>query len=123
MENFTENLPLQIRVAMARQWMTGVALEVSLRVNNSPEELPEALRKPLDLITEDMADCALAALMTLETDMKNHLLWEVSHQCLCRSVIGFQTNPHSPTDTLSQNYPTKKEVFSFTFIYKFKHTN
>ena len=79
MDCFTADLPLQIRVAMARQWMTAVALEMGLK-NQPDEELHEALHL-VDFITEDMADVGLDALTTLDSDLGHLLLTEVSNQC------------------------------------------
>ena len=79
MDCFTADLPLQIRVAMARQWMTAAALEMGLR-NQPDENLPEALHL-VNFITEDMADVGLDAITTLDGDLGNLLLFEVADQC------------------------------------------
>ena len=80
MDCFTADLPLPVRVSMARAWMTARALELGLS-NQPEEELNEALRGFIDLATDDLVDCGLDAMATLDGDMGNMLLIEVANQC------------------------------------------
>lgn len=81
MNCFTADLPLSVRVAMARAWMTARALELWLKNHSPKEELHEALQGPVDFITDDLTDCGLDAITTLDGDMETMLLMEVANQC------------------------------------------
>ena len=65
---------------MARAWMTVRALELGLE-KQPEEELHEALRQPVSLVTEDLVDFGLDAMTTLSGDMCDMLLLEVAAQC------------------------------------------
>lgn len=90
MELFTEELPLKVRVAMARHWVTGHALELS--IGGQPDDnLPEQLHGAQSLITEDAIDIGIDAFATLSSETIRLMIDEVASECVvCPSCLADQ---------------------------------
>lgn len=87
MDLFTEELPLRIRIAMARHWATGHALELSIG-GQSADNLPEQLHGAQSLLTEDAIDIGIDAFATLSGETMHLMVDEIASECMaCPSCL------------------------------------
>lgn len=92
-DSFTAELPLTVRIGLARAWIYGVASEASLG-SLPKDELPEQLWT-INLISEDTADIGFDALMTLGSELAYSLVAEaaacalICPDCLAAAVLGW----------------------------------
>lgn len=101
MELFTEELPLKIRLAMARHWVTGHALELSIQ-GQPDDELPEQLHGAQSFLTEDAIDIGIDAFATLSAEMMRLLVDDVAHKCIvcpnCLADLIFDRDEQEDTE-------------------------
>jgi hypothetical protein len=81
MDLFTKELPFKVRVAMARHWITGHAIELSIG-GQPADSLPKELQCLQTLVTEDMVDIGIDALATLNAQTIQLMIDEVAHECM-----------------------------------------
>lgn len=86
-QSITTELPVSVRVALARAWVLALACERSL--NGQPRDCVSQRLWSIDFITEDLADAGRSALVSLSVDHAAQIVKESADIALvpCRDLL------------------------------------
>jgi hypothetical protein len=106
-KSLTEDLPPQVRVALARAWVLALACEYSLQ-SQPKDNLPEGLWAN-DFITEDLVDVGIDALLSLGDDLIDLIIEESANAalvcggCLRALIFDHEEHEHQSAEEAATN--------------------